>query len=335
MKEVINKAYKFRIYPSIDQEVFFAKHFGCVRFIYNHLLGIRRDIYKKEGKSLNGFACKKMISLLKKQKKYEWLKDVNSQSLQEAAICLERSFQRFFNKEIKSGYPRLKKKGYHDAFCVPQNFQMDPKNNFLFIPKLKTPIKTRFHRSLNKVIKFNSITISKTPAGKYYASINGEEEWVRNGPVKKKTQKTVGIDLGLKDFLVESNGNKKNAPGYLRQSEEKLKKTQQKLSRRQKGSQNRKKQRLVVAKLHERIKNQRTNFLHQESSRLVNENQVIYLETLNVQGMLRNHRLSKSIADGGWGEFIRQLKYKAHWQRKMIVQVGECGKRRASFAQQI
>jgi len=325
MIEIVNKAYKFRIYPTDEQRVFFSKHFGCTRFIYNHLLSIRSNAYKNDGVSISGLECKKLIPLLKKQDEYTWLKEVNAQSLQEAAICLEKAYKRFFDKSLKAGYPSFKKKGNHESFTVPQHFTVNVKDSQIFIPKLKTGIKTVFHRSLKQVEKLCSITISMTPTGKYYASINVEETIKHKRPVIKIEQstKTVGIDLGIKDFLVESNGNKINAPKFLRDAEIKLKRAQRKLSRKQKGSLNRKKQRLCVAKIYEKIVNQRKDFLHKESNRIVNENQVIYLESLNVKGMMKNRHLSKAISDCGWGEFVRQLKYKAHWKGSIIVQIGQ------------
>jgi len=185
VKETINKAYKFRIYPDTDQEVFFAKHFGCVRFVYNHLLATRSNAYKNDGISISGMECKRLIPSLKKQTEYTWLKEVNAQSLQEAALNLEKSYQRFFNKSLKAGYPSFKKKGNHESFCVPQHFTVDVKNHCIFIPKLKTGIKTIFHRSLKQVENMCSITISMSPSGKYYASINVEESVKHKKPVVK------------------------------------------------------------------------------------------------------------------------------------------------------
>ena len=324
MKELISKAYKFRIYPTSEQRRFLSKHFGCTRFIYNHLLGIRSDSWKKDKTSISGFEAKKMISCLKKQQKYEWLQEVNSQSLQEAAIDLEKSFQRFFKKTGKSAYPRFKKKGLAESFGVPQHFSVDPSNNCILIPKLKSSIKTQFHRSIKRVTKLNLLTISMNLSGKYYVSINVYEEVEHKIPVSRVTKKTktIGIDLGLKDFIVDSNGNKTGNPKYLRQSEKKLKKAQRFLSKKTKKSKNRCKQRLKVAILHEKIKHQRSDFLHKVSHKLVHENQVIYLEDLNVKGMMKNRCLAKSIQDVGWGEFIRQLKYKALWAGTVIVQIG-------------
>lgn len=325
MKQKISKAYKFRIYPTKKQEVFFAKHFGCTRFIYNHLLAERSRSWKEDKKSISGFESKKMISPLKKTEEYSWLKEVNSQSLQEAALDLEKSFKRFFKKIGGAGYPRFKKKGIRESFCVPQHFSVDTVNNFILIPKCKEPIKTKFHRSLKNVTKLNSLTISLSPSGKYYVSINVYEEIEpKRKLVKKVTKRTkaTGIDLGIKDFLVESNGKKVENPKYLQISERKLKRAQRKLSKKVKGSKNRNKARLKVARLHEKIKNQRSDFLHKETARLVHENQVIYLEDLNVKGMMKNRRLSKAISDVSWGEFARQLKYKAQWNGSVIVQIG-------------
>jgi putative transposase len=324
LKETVVKAYKFRILPTKEQEVFFAKHFGCSRFIYNYLLDIRSKAWKEEKRNISGFESKKMISVLKKTDEFTWLKEVNAQSLQDTAINLERGFQRFFKKVNGAGYPTFKKKGRSDSFSVPQHFTVDPSSNSLLIPKCKTPIKVKFHRSLKSVTKFNSLTISKSPSGKYYVSINVYEEIKHKKPVQKVTNKTktIGLDLGLTDFLVDSHGNKIKNPKYLRKAEKKLKSAQRHLSKKVKGSKNRNKQRIKVARLHEKIKNQRSDFLHKVSSKLVHENQVIYIEDLNVKGMMKNRHLSKSIADVSWGEFARQLKYKAKWNGSIVVQIG-------------
>ena len=322
MKSIVNIAYRFRIYPTKEQIVFFAKHFGCV---YNHLLGTRRDAYLNEKKKMSGFECKKMISILKKEEKYAWLKEVNSQSLQEAALNLEKSYSRFFKKINNAQYPSFKKKNSKQSFCVPQHFHINVQEDYILIPKLKTPIKTTFHRDLGNIKKLNSLTFSKTSSDEYYVCINVEEEIVHKKPIIRveKETKAIGVDLGLKDFIVTSHGEKTKAPKYLRKSEKALKKSQKKVSKAVKGSKNRAKKRKILAKKHERVKNQRKDFIHKISNKLVNENQVIFLETLDVKNMIKNRHLSKSIADVGWGEFIRQLKYKSKLSGAIIVQIGK------------
>ena len=325
MKSIINIAYKFRIYPTKEQVVFFAKHFGCVRFIYNHLLGTRRESYLNEKKKISGFECKRMISTLKKEKEYTWLKEVNSQSLQEAALNLEKSYSRFFKKINNAQYPRFKKKNSKQSFCVPQHFHINVQEEYILIPKLKTPIKTTFHRDLGNIKKLNSLTFSKTPSDEYYVCINVEEEIVHKKLIIRveKESKAVGVDLGLKDFIVTSHGEKIKAPKYLRKSEKALKKSQKKVSKAVKGSKNREKKRKILAKKHERVKNQRKDFIHKISNKLVSKNQAIFLETLDVKNMIKNRHLSKSIADVGWGEFIRQLKYKSKLFGAIIIQIGK------------
>jgi len=218
----------------------------------------------------------------------------------------------------------FKKKNIADSFSIPQNFFLDTQENSIFIPKMKSGIKTVFHRSLKNVIKTNSLVISKSASGKYFVAINVQEKVSHRKPVTKvnKDTKTIGIDLGIKDFLVESSGAKISSPKFLKASEKRLKQAQRRLSRKKKGSNNRSKQRTIVARIHEKVANQRNNFIHSQSKRLINENQVIYLETLNVSGMIKNRHLSKAISDCGWSEFVRQLKYKANWHGVVIYQIG-------------
>ncbi|MDQ6974502.1 MAG: RNA-guided endonuclease TnpB family protein [Mariprofundaceae bacterium] len=286
---------------------------------------VHRDAYQKNGVKLSGLECKRLIPPMRQQAEYSWLKEVNAQNLQEAALNLEKAYERFFSQSLKAGYPSFKRKGNHESFCVPQHFTVDVQNNHICIPKLKTGIKIVFHRSLKHVEKMCSTIISMTPSGKFDASIHVEESIEHRNPVPKVGHaiKTVGIDLGIKDFLVKSNGSKINAPKFLRKSERTLAKAQRRLSRKQKGSLNCKKQGLRVALLHEKIANQRKNFLHKESKRIADENQVIHLESLNVKGMMKNRHLSKAISDCSWSEFVRQLKYKAHWSGAIIVQIGQ------------
>jgi putative transposase len=322
MKRIVDKAHKFRVYPKKDQVRFFAEHFGCTRFIYNHLLNAKKEAYSNDKISLSTYDLKRMIAPLKKQEDYLWLRGVNSQSLQEACLQLGKAYDRFFKHQ--GGYPSFKKKGNKNSFSVPQHFKVDTENGHISIPKLKTPIKIHFHKSLKNVFKINCLIFSQTPSGKYFVSISVKEKIEANNPISKitKNTKSLGIDLGLTDFLIDSDGNKSGNPRFYKKAEKKLKKAQRKLSRMKKGSSNRRKQRLKVARLHEKISNKRSDFLHKLSQRLTHENQVVCIEDLHVKGMLKNRYLAKSITDAGWGEFTRQLKYKADWSGCTIIQIG-------------
>ena len=313
----IEIGYKFRIYPTEEQKTFFEKHFGCVRFIYNYLLNLRMEAYKKDKTNISGFEAKRTIARLKKQKDYQWLTEVNSQSLQEAAIDLDKAYRRFFKK--LAAFPGFKKKSSGQKFKIPQHFYLS-KKGYLEIPKLKSGIRVNVHRKIEGPI--NQITISKTPTGKYFASFNCTI--AKNKVVKKKDSKTdkIAIDLGIDSFIATDKGLKIKAPAFLRTLERRLKTAQKSLLRKSKYSANYNKQRIAVAAIHEKISNQRQDFLHRLSFKITDENQTIYLEDLNVKGMIRNRHLSKSISDAGWGEFTRQLKYKSIWRDKELVQIG-------------
>ena len=312
----IEIGYKFRIYPTEKQKAFFEKHFGCVRFIYNYLLNLRIEACRKD-KKVSGYEAKRYIARLKKQEKYKWLSEVNSQSLQEAAIDLDKAYIRFFKK--LADYPGFKKKTSGQKFKIPQHFYLTEKG-YLKVPKLKSRVKVNMHRKIEGAI--NHITISKTPSGKYFTSFNCTI--AKNKVFKKKDGKTdkTGIDLGIKSFIVTDKGEKINSPAFLRLLERRLKTSQRSLSRKEKFSSNFYKQRKKIAITHERIANQRSNFLHQLSFKITDENQIIYLEDLNVKGMIKNRHLSKSISNASWGEFTRQLKYKSKWRDKELIQIG-------------
>ena len=316
-KTTIEIGYKFRIYPTEEQKAFFEKHFGCVRFIYNYLLNLRMEAYRKDKTNISGYEAKKYIAKLKKQEEYKWLSEVNSQSLQEAAIDLSKAYKRFFKK--LAAYPGFKKKTSGQKFKIPQHFYLTEKG-YLKVPKLKSGIKVNVHRKIEGAI--NHITISKTPAGKYFASFNCRV--AKNRVFKKKDSKTdkIGIDLGIRSFIVTDKGEKIKAPAFLRLLERRLKTSQRSLSRKEKFSSNFYKQRKKIAIIHEKISNQRLDFLHKLSFKITDENQIIYLEDLNVKGMIKNRHLSKSISDAGWGELTRQLKYKSKWRDKELIQIG-------------
>jgi putative transposase len=252
-----------------------------------------------------------MLTAMKKE--VEWLTEVNAQSLQGSLQRLDAAYNNFFNKRAK--FPKFKNKHAKQSFLVPQHFSLDPESETIKIPKF-SPIKTVLSRKTEGTMK--SITISKTPTGKYFASVLCEID----KPVKPKTRGgEIGIDLGLKSFLVASDKTVIDAPRFLRSSEKKLVFFQRHLSRKVKGGKNRDKARHKVALIHEKIANQRKDFLHQTSRKLVNENQVICFEDLNIKGMLANHKLAKSISDVGWSEFIRQIKYKSEWEGVRVGQI--------------
>jgi putative transposase len=318
MIQIRQMAYNFRIYPSDAQKIFFAKHFGCCRFIYNELLSYRSGEYKKHGKKISIYTAKRRISALKKMPEYEWLKEVNSQSLQECAFDLERAYQGFFQK--RSGYPRYKKKSSRQSFAIPQNFRVKKskrENCFLYVPKLKSAIKIIAHRGMEGLAK--RVTIVKTAAGNYYANIICIKEIE---VPDQKAGKAIGVDVGLKHLLTTSYGNKVDPIKALVCHEDKLKKLYRNLSRKKKGSKNRNKSRILVARLHEKIANIRKDFLHKLSRILVDKNQIIRIEDLNIVGLLKNRRLAKAISDASWGRFFVMLAYKAVWAGKKIEKVG-------------
>lgn len=303
------KAFKYRLYPTEKQKEFLEKHFGSCRFVYNHFLALRRDAWQRNKQSISGFECKRQLKNLKTE--FPWLKDVNSQSLQDVVLNLEKAYRRFFKGF--AGYPRFKTKNGFQSFAVPQNFGIE--DDKLYIPKAKDGIKVKLHRAINGIPVI--ATISKTPSGKYFVSVISKTV-TEKLPI---TNRKIGVDLGLTHFATLSGGEKIEHPKTLLQSERLLKKLQRQLSRKEKSSKNRNKARLKVAKLNEKITNQRNDFLHKLSYRLINENQVICLEDLNVKGMVRNRYLAKAISDSGWGELCRQMQYKADWYGRTVKQI--------------
>ena len=311
MKKEITKTYKYRLYPSLQQEELLAKHFGCTRFVYNKFLALRQEQYRLTGKSDNYYTQSNLLTQLKKEQEYKWLKDVNAQSLQHSLRHLEIAYTRFFTG--KGGYPKFKKKNNRNSFTVPQFITL--KDNKLFIPKFKNGIKIKLHRQLQGKILF--ATISKTPTNKYFVSITVKQEYNS----KETTCKEVGIDLGIKDLVITSNGEKFKNNKYLLKYEKELKKAQQHLSRKKNGSNRYEKQRLKVALIHEKIANCRSDVLHKISHKLVMQNDVVYLEDLNVKDMLKNHKLAKSISDCSFYELTRQLEYKGDWDDTYIHKI--------------
>ena len=313
----MNKGYKYRIYPNKNQQVLLEKHFGATRWIFNYGLQRKIEKYQKEKKSLSCFQISKELPELKK--KNEWLKEINAQSLQMSLRSLDNAYTAFFKKHNK--FPRFKTKKGRQAFSIPQGNKIDWENrkaSFFKLGKIKIRVDRKFE---GKILK---ATISRNNINQYFVSYTVEEDIKLPKPKKIKEKTTIGIDLGIKDFAILSNGKKIKNPKYLKNSEQRLKVLQKRLSRKKKGSQNRKKARFRVAKLYNKISNQRSNFLHNFTYQLTHDSQVdtIAIENLNVKGMMKNHHLAKAIADVSWGEFVKQLTYKCKWYGKNLLVIG-------------
>lgn len=314
------KAFKYRLYPNDDQKVLMSKHFGHCRWVYNWGLDTKRKAYTLTGKSPSKFDLSNMLPAMKKQEATIWLKEVNSQSLQATLENLDMAFNAFFNK--RSEFPKFKSKNNSkQSFTIPCGVEVDYNHGRIRLPKFKEAIKIKLSRKI--VGKITKATVSKNASDEYYISILANDDLEL--PVKPKLESktdVLGIDVGIKDFCVTSEGEVVNNPKFLRSTHDRLTLLQRKLSHKQKGSKNRKKAQLKVARYHQTIVNKRTDFLHKLSTRLVRENQAIAREDLNVKGMMKNHKLARAISEVAWTQFGSMCQYKTDWYGKWNLQIG-------------
>ena len=312
------RAYKYRFYPTDEQEDTLARTFGCIRYVYNWGLHLKGVAYQERGERLYYKDLSAQLTLLKQQKETVWLNEVSSVVLQQSIRHLDRSFINFF--EGRAEYPKSHKKhGKQSATYASNAFKWDGKN--LTLAKMKEPLNIRW--SGGKQTKYifkgipSTVTVSKDLANRYFVSFQVLEEMKPSPAVEQM----VGLDLGLKDAVILSTGKKFGNPRFFRKDEDRLAKAQRRLAKKQNGSKNRAKVKRKVARIHARIADRRNDFLHKLTTQIVNENQVIAAESLQVKNMIRNHRLAKSIADVGWGELVRQLEYKSGWYGRTFVQI--------------
>lgn len=307
----MNKAYKFRIYPNEEQRILFAKTFGCVRFIYNKMLADKIEYYNQNHQKLNNTPAQYKTE-------FEWLKEVDSLALANAQMNLQDAYNNFF-RDKKVGFPKFKSKrrnkNSYTTNCVNRNIIIQ--DGMLKLPKIGF-VKIKQHRSIPDNYKLKAVTVSQNASGRYFASILFEYE---ENVTEKEFENFIGLDFSMHELYVDSDGNCPKFPRYYRLSEKKLKREQRKLSKMIKGSKNREKQRIKIAKLHEKVANQRKDFLHKQSRQIANAYDCVCIENLNMQAMARLLNFGKSVSDNGWGMFTSFLKYKLEELGKRLVKI--------------
>ena len=308
----MEKAFEYRLYPNRQQIQLLARTFGCARWVYNFFLRMCIDSYENTGKSLSVYECMKTLPELKKREDTVWLAEVEAAALQQSLRDLDRAYKNFFRAK-NIGFPKFKKKKSRKTYRTPDAKIVD--DSHVWIPKVGL-VKARISRPIQGRIL--SATIKQVPSGKYFIVFTCTDI---EQPPKSKDGKAIGIDLGIKSLVTTSDGEKIEGVADTRKLEKKLTREQRKLSRKKKGSNNRGKQRIRVAKVHEKIANKRKDHLHKVTAKLISDNQVIFAETLNVDGMMKNHRLAKSIAMQSFATIFGFLEYKAREKGKIFVQV--------------
>ena len=309
------KAYKFRIYPNNEQKVQIAKTFGCCRFVYNKTLAYRKEMYEKEKKSVSKTDCNNYCNRELKND-HEWLKEVDKFALTNAIYNMDAAYQKFFKEH--AGYPKFKSKhDNHKSYTTNftnGNIAVDFKTGRVKLPKLKE-VRTKLHRNFSGQIK--SATVSQVPSGKYYVSILAETEHEEI----QHTKQNMGLDLGIKELCITSDGRKYENPKTIKKYERKLTRLQRELAHKEKRSNNYNKVKKKMALCHEKITNTRKDYLHKISHEIISENQVIVSEKLQIKNMVKNHHLAKSISDASWYELTRQLEYKAEWNGREYIKI--------------
>lgn len=307
----MNKSFKVRIYPNKEQQILLEKTFGASRFVYNHFLKLKSYLYQEFKIQITYNHTSKMLTELKRQK--PWLKVPDKWALGNALRDLDSAYKNFYQG---AGYPKFKRKDDKNSYRTSSNIRVD--NSFITIPKVGLlRYKDKYELWECNILKIYNVTISKTSSGKYFASISADV----NIEHFERTNQSVGIDLGLKDYLILNTGEKIYNPRILKSLEVKYRKLTKSLSRKVKGSSNYQKARIKLARFHEKISNIRKDFLHKLSTKLIRDYDIICVENLNIKGLIKNHKLAKSFQDVSQSEFVRQLEYKCLWYGKTISKV--------------